>query len=268
MNTAEMDPMTLPQEENRGLELIGSHELAMGFAKRNRELGITPEMQAKTDELLWELSERQKDPRTADHGRRTGGYAGAVAAVLGFTAEQQGYIRVDMALHDMGKENTDPDTMHRSHGDEGYGVWNEAVDRPNILKHPEDGYNRLAREPHLRPSAKYVAGCHHQYPDIGQEAYGVPLSEIDREFADNEPLRILTHAEVFIANIVDKWDAASRNNSRFLEGSEVVEYMREYLEQYLPGDEQVQDAIIGALQDEQIHYLRAPQDTGYSPQAA
>lgn len=251
-------PYIRPQE-NRGLESISSHELAVGFANYNYGLGITGEAQRRVDELLWKLGEKDGS-RTADHGRRTGGYAGALARRFGCTPEQELRIRIGAALHDDGKCFTDEVTMHRTNCDEGWGKWDDAVDLPNIMNHPQDGHDHLANETLLPPETKFIAGGHHWYPEAGRPAYGIDPAEIEHEFPDDEQMQNWVHFEIFLTAIADKWEAAtSRRNSKFSDGSSVIDYMYEYLDTYLPGQRQLQQVIIHTLQDEQIHYQQAPQ---------
>lgn len=271
MITAEKAPLTTPPE-NRGLVWIGSEELSRGFAGCNEALGVPSETQAEVDLLLWKLGE--VDARTVDHCRRVGGYAGAIVKKIGGPqygdAFHEGLARVCLAVHDVGKLFTDPATLHRTWGDDGWGKWDDAVDMLAMRDHPADGYKILDNNPALPPEAKFVAGCHHRYPDPSKperEPYGIELSEIDKEYAADPAMRDWVHFLVKISVAADVYDSATNRKNSYLQEEEgLYDYLVGRLQPLFP--EQWSE-VMKALQEEHLYYhLRAPQATGYAPQQA
>lgn len=244
--------LTEANQENPTLDWTSSAELARGFADYNLGLGVPAETQAEVDHLLSELSE--VDPRTADHGRRSGGYAGATVRALGGGTFHQGIARVSVSLHDIGKKSTEPSTLHRSWGDAGWGLWSDDRDMPAISRHPKDGYKLLENNPFLPPETKYIAGCHHQYPDplrTDRPVYGVELSQIDQDYAHDPAMRDWVHLLVKVAVAADVYDSATHRNNSYLQGNEVYAYLVRRLQPLFPGEWQ---QVLHALQEEHLYY--------------
>lgn len=263
MSTIEISPHTnydLPADaeavslENRGLEWIESAELKDGFLRYTEGLGVPQDTLARLEYRMQLMAE--KDPKTADHGFRVGGYAGAIIRKVGGekygTAFHEGLIRVMVALHDDGKLDAEDKVLAST--------WDNTFDRdrdmPKFRLHAVDGYNSLNGDIFLPPETKYIAGCHHQYEE--EEPYGIPLSWIDEEYKDDPDMRDWVHFAVKLAVAADIYDAAtSRNNSYFTEGISTYDYIARRLQKLFPDK---WEDVLGALQEEQLsHYLRAPQ---------
>lgn len=263
MSTIEISPLTnydlhadteAASLENRGLEWIESAKLKDGFLRYTEGLGVPTETLARLEYRMGLMAE--KDTQTANHGFRAGGYAGAIIRKIGGekygTTFHEGLIRVEVALHDDGKSNTENEVLART--------WDNTFDRnrdmPELRRHPVDGYNSLNGDPFLPPETKYIAGCHHQYEE--EEPYGVPLAWIDEEYKDDPEMRDWVHFAVKVAVAADIYDAATyRNNSYFTEGISTYDYIARRLHKLFPNEWK---DVLEALQEEQLtHYLRAPQ---------
>jgi len=254
---------TLRPIENRGLALISTVDLENGFREYNRGIAVPEEQQKRIDELLLLQSQEIGSSSLADHGRRVGGYAGALVRRLGGvkydTNFHEGLVRVMGSLHDIGKVKTDRSTLMRSLGIEGWGTFDRITDMPAMESHPKDGFDIVDNDKILPPETKFIAGCHHQFPADGTEAYGVSLSKIDEAYCDKPAMRDWVHFAVRIIAAADVYDAAtSRNNGYFSQDASMYDKISERLIKIIP--EHWQTAMT-ALQDEHMHYyLRAPRD--------
>lgn len=241
------------------IQRIGSHALAVGFADFNLGLGVSLETQQRVDSRLWVLGERC--PRTADHGRRAGGYAGAIIRTVGGkefgTNEHVATGRITGGIHDIAKALTDPGTLHRSMGDIEYGPWVESRDMPKLWHHPKDGAEMTMGDPDLPEETPYGIGCHHQYPDFmkpGARLYGMSLETIDQVYRNAPQMRKWVHFLVRSVVAGDIFDAVtSRSNDYLRPGDSVHNYMIERLKPLFPT---MWSVALGALQREQVHYLR------------
>jgi hypothetical protein len=248
-------------------EWISSHELALGYGAVNLALGVPLGTQRRTDELIWNLGE--KCYRTANHGRRVGGYAGAVVREVGGpnfgTDYHIGIMRIIGGVHDIGKLVTEEVTLHRTFGDPGYGEWDEAVDLPNIWPHAEDGAQMVEGDSQLPEETPLGIGCHHQYPDPTKPErpiYGRRLATIDEVYKNQPQMRAWGHLMVKSLVAGDTYDAVtSRANTYLSPGDSAYKYMLARLKPLFP---EQHERVLGALQREHVHYLRGASDSDIS----
>lgn len=252
-------PFEAAEEMSPSEMWIDSASLANGFSKYNQGLGVPAEYQQRVDDLLGRVSAdiHPELSEYGDHQRRVGGYAGVLLPVLYpqyDTPFHIGLIRISGAIHDVGKEDIDEDVFMRSFAVPGYGTFERDVDMSEMEKHATYGYLKIAGEPEgLPPEAAFIAGCHHQFPDIGQQPYGIELAEIYRQYRDDPDMARWIHCGAEVVSMADYFDATSRKNLYFASSEDRVSGLLRYMQRRRPGQETM---IIDTLLEERAHYLR------------
>ena len=247
---------TVQEIEFPQLVPIDSESLAAGFRSYNQGIRIPLEYQERVDDIL-DREAREIAPELADHGRRVGGYAGAILMNLDHPLYSdtfhEGIVRTCGAVHDIGKEKTRREVLYSSLGRTEFGSFNWDQDREYIEPHPVDGYIMLTEDPEaLPPEARYAAGCHH-WISPNREPYGLPMSIIDRENSKNLGLVDWAHFMLRVVAMADRYDAAtSRINNFFDSEGEKGKYVASQAHKLFPGQEA---QVITALRTEQTHYL-------------
>jgi hypothetical protein len=204
-------------------------------------LDRTPAALAAQDAFdRWQWLVGQRDWGITVHGRLSGGLAGAGIRAVGgelFGSPQcEAETRINAGLHDVGKLLTLLDTLMRTYGPEaGFGMWIDAIDRPNMNKHPRDGARMLREDPDLPEGGYLVAGTHHGHKLKGKIPYGMRPGIIDRLYA-HDPFRgtFLT-LQSKITNCADDFEAAlGRPNSYRCDGIMPYESMVGHLQEQFP----------------------------------
>jgi hypothetical protein len=243
-----------PIDGGTNFEWLDSESLAKGFRAYNEGLDVPKEYSDSLDSILANQSETISDC-LADHQRRVGGYAGILLPRLFPEYDDAfhiGLIRVIGAVHDIGKEEIDRDVMYRSIGVEGYGTFNRTRDMPEVIKHTFYGYELLTQKKDELPvEAPFIAACHHQFPDVRQEPYGMDLMEVNRRFANNPEMAKWVRAAVEVVSLADYFDATSRFNGYFSSVESRNSGLLNYFKLRQP-HKHLQ--ILQALEHEKMHY--------------
>jgi HD-GYP domain-containing protein (c-di-GMP phosphodiesterase class II) len=127
------------------------------------------------------------DPQLEAHASRVTSHAEAIAARLGWDAEQLEELRLGAALHDVGKVNVRPEVLAKP------GRLDPA-ERAHVQAHPVEGVWLIAGVRSLRPALPYVLFHHERW-----DGDGYPTRRAGREIP--LPGRVLAVADAFDAMI-------------------------------------------------------------------
>lgn len=236
-------------------ELLGSDLLASGFREYNSGLDVPSIYQDTLDEIL-EAQALEICPTLADHQRRVGGYAGTILPIIYPEYDDSfhiGLIRIAGALHDIGKKEIERTVVYRSLGIDGFGAFDRTRDMPEMKKHTFYGYKILGSlGGFVPPEAAFIAGLHHRFPNVGQEGYGLELSEVDRILSNNPGMDNWVNCGAKVVAMCDYFDATSRVNGYFKSDEERDTALIKYMRHHQPDN---YAEILGVLHAEKLNYI-------------